>query len=85
MDQNHDPRSPQYWREHYQLDKLKPGDKVDVRAGYVKKVTGQRDSYVLHAIDNRQRSRWGTVEQISEDLAYVEEWGVLPPPNGKPW
>ncbi len=85
MEGPRDPHTPAYWREHYRLDRLAVGEKVDVNGGYVKRVTTQRDSYVLHALDNRQRSRWGTVEQIAEDVAYIEQWGVLPPANGKPW
>lgn len=85
MDAEHDEHTPEYWREHYRLDRLKIGEKVDVRGGYVKRVTGQHDSYVLHAFDNRQRSRWGTIKQISQDVSYIEAWGVLPPPNSKPW
>ena len=81
--QNHDPRSPQYWREHYQLDRLPIGGTVDVRGGYVVRVRPQE--YCLHSVQIRHRARWGTAEQIAEDVAYIEAWGVLPPPNGVEW
>lgn len=83
MEQPRDPRSPAYWREHYQLDALAIGAKVDVHAGYVVRVRPRE--YCLHHIQQHERARWGTAEQIAEDIAYLEQWGVLPKAQGGMW
>lgn len=76
-------RSPAYWREHYQLDVMELGGRVPVRAGHVVRVRPRE--YCLHHETTRSRARWGTAEQIAEDIAYMEQYGTLPPANGSPW
>ena len=80
-------RTPQYWREHYQLDTMAINARVDVNAGFVVRV--RPHEYVLHPgtpLSRRgPRSRWGTSAEIAEDIAYMEAYGAMPPANGGPW
>lgn len=45
----------------------------------------QRGVYWLSTDPPGERRRWGTRDQIIEDIAYVFENGVLPPPSGQHW
>lgn len=44
-----------------------------------------RDTYWLSTDPPGQRRRWGTRRQITRDIAYVFENGVLPPQSGQMW
>lgn len=37
------------------------------------------DAYCLWMMGSTQRMRWGTADQIREDLEYARENGVMPP------
>jgi hypothetical protein len=75
--------SPAYWREHYGLDSMPVGSKIDVIDGYVARVRPRE--YCLHHIQPQERARWGTSQEISEDIAYLALWGVLPKAAGGRW
>lgn len=81
-------RPAAYWREHYRLDKMPLTDgagsnAVTVRGGDVVRV--RHDSYCLRHAKTTQRARWGTAEQIANDIAYQEAYDALHPASGKPW
>lgn len=74
-------KSPAYWREHYQIDTmpLTDGDgsnAVRVNNGHIVRV--RRHDYCLRADSITTRARWGTAEQIAEDIAYLDQWATLP-------
>lgn len=75
--------TPAYWREHYQLDTLKLGERVEVPHGTVVRVKPRE--YCLHPAKGGERARWGTAKEIAEDIAYLAETGVLPPAQGGRW
>ena len=70
-------RSPNYWQEHYQLDNMPFNIAKDVINGYVVRVRPRE--YCLHHVQLKERARWGTVQEIAEDIAYLARTGVLPP------
>lgn len=76
-------RTPEYWREHYQIDQMPIGGTVAVSSGELVRV--RRSEYCLHHAETKNRARWGTAKEIAEDVAHLEAFGVLPAPNGKPW
>lgn len=75
-------RTPQYWREHYQMRKMKYGQVIAVRNGELVRVDAR--TWALHQTGVRSRCRFGRCDQISEDVAHIEEFGVLPKPSGRP-
>jgi hypothetical protein len=76
-------RSPDYWREHFQLDALALGANVSVLFGYVVRVKPRE--YCLHHEQGGERCRWGTAAEIAEDIAHLAQTGVLPKANGGRW
>lgn len=76
-------RTPGYWREHYQLDTMALGARVEVLHGQVTRVRPRE--YCLHHEHGGERARWGTAEEIAQDIAYLAETGVLPPAQGGRW
>lgn len=51
--------------------------------GYIKKKG--RSDYVLMDRSNRERSRWGNLEEIVQDGMFFIWNGKLPPPSGARW
>ena len=45
----------------------------------------RRDIWHLRDLARSDRSRFGTRQQIAEDIAATLESGALPPPNGPRW
>jgi hypothetical protein len=45
----------------------------------------KQNDFCLFADDNRERSRWGDVDQMASDLAFFEEHGQLPEPDMPRW
>jgi hypothetical protein len=76
-------QSPQYWREHYQIRRMKYGQSVPVRNGRLVRVDAR--TWALYQDGVRSRCRFGRCDQIAEDVAHIEEYGTLPPPSGRPW
>lgn len=75
--------TPAYLREHYDLDALPCERPINVKNGTLVRV--RKREYCLRQTDPSPRARWGTAEEISEDLAYLETYGTLPRTNGGPW
>lgn len=44
-----------------------------------------RNAWFLAAEDVKSRARFGTWEQIAQDIATTLETGALPPPDGPRW
>lgn len=44
-----------------------------------------RDTWNLSASDIKERSRFGNFSEISQDVDYAEQFGVLPRPSGTRW
>jgi hypothetical protein len=44
-----------------------------------------RNDFCLFADANKERSRWGDIDQMAEDLAFFEENGYLPAPDMPRW
>lgn len=42
-------------------------------------------TFVLFDDSNRERSRWGTLEQIADDVEFFETNGTLPPADMPRW
>lgn len=59
------------------------GGVVSVPGGYVKRV--KPHEYVLHADANKDRARWGTLSEITDDLKFFITNGVLPKAQGGRW
>jgi hypothetical protein len=63
---------------------LKIGEQSEVEPNaYVKRK--KQNEYVLIDRNNRERSRWGTANEIATDVHYYMEHGHLPAPLGSRW
>jgi hypothetical protein len=76
-------RTSEYWREHFQLDHMDIGSRLDVPFGQVARV--KRTEFCLHHVNGGERARWGTSEEISQDIAHLAKTGVLPKAQGGRW
>jgi len=59
------------------------GERIDLPGGHVVRV--KRYEYVLHADNNRERARWGTLAEIQDDVKHFVIHGVLPKAQGGRW
>ncbi len=66
-----------------QIAALAVADTLAFPAGRIVRVKPRE--YVLHADNNRERARWGTVEEITEDARHFLTTGALPKANGGRW
>lgn len=66
-----------------QISTLQIGDTLSFATGRLVRV--KRSEFVLHADNNRERARWGTADEITEDARFFLTTGVLPKANGSRW
>ena len=67
------------------LEAMPVGLKVDLPSlkGWVKR--NKRDDWCLFANDNKERSRWGNLEQMTEDVTFFEVNEKLPEQDMPRW
>lgn len=62
---------------------LSVGEALALPSGRVVRVRPRE--FVLHADNSKDRARWGTLDEISEDAAFFLLRGVLPKAQGGRW